>query len=205
MAEAPTAGRFRDAVRRQLRGAVLDEAQRMAIELGWSRMRMGRVAENVGISRQTLYAEFDSKDRLGQEVVIREADWFLEGVTERFERHADDLGDAIAAAATHVLHEAETRPLVRAILHSARGGDNALLPLLTTRSNAVMTKATGVVARAVHAQRPDLDNEDLAATVDMIVRMTVSHMLFPVEAAEEVGTRIANLALNNLNHHTASW
>lgn len=204
MTQAPTAYRIRDAVRRQLRDTVLDQARRMAIELGWNRVRMGRVAENVGISRQTLYAEFDSKDRLGQQIVSREADRFLHGVSEQFERHPTDLGRAIESAVTHVLREAETNPLVRAILDGARGGDNSLLPLLTTRFDAVRTAGTAVVARFVDAQYPTLKPGDLVATVDMIVRMTVSHMLFPVEPPEQVGARIADLAVHNLDHRPAA-
>ncbi|MBA0126529.1 TetR/AcrR family transcriptional regulator [Haloechinothrix sp. YIM 98757] len=199
MAQASTAYRIRDAVRRQLRDTVLDEARRLTIELGWARVRMGRLAENVGISRQTLYTEFDSKDHLGQEVVSREADHVLQGVAEQFERHPDDLGSAIAAMVTHVLREAETNSLIRAVLDSARGGENSLLPLLTTRSDAIMSAAAGVVGRFVEAHHPELEQRELAVTVDAIVRMTVSHMLFPVEPAEETGARVAELAIRNVH------
>ena len=171
----------------------------MAVELGWGQVRMGRVAENVGISRQVLYAEFDSKDGLGQAMVTREAERFVAEVAETFDGHPDDPAAAISSAVAHVLRKATTDPLIAAILAGAKGSDSGLLPLLTTRSGPIMASAGEVVARFLGAHHPRADREDLATTVDMVVRMTVSHMMFSTDRPERIGERIARMALRNLD------
>ena len=58
--------------RRRMREAMLSAAHGLAVARGWGAVRMGEVAQHVGVSRQTLYAEFGSKEALGQALVLRD-------------------------------------------------------------------------------------------------------------------------------------
>ena len=77
----PALGRFRDRVRRQLRDDVLDAAYGMTVTGGWSCARMTALADRVGVSRQTVYKEFGSRDEVGRALVLREAARLVEGMT----------------------------------------------------------------------------------------------------------------------------
>ncbi|MFI6049448.1 TetR/AcrR family transcriptional regulator [Streptomyces violascens] len=62
------------------RESLLDAALSALAELPWSGVRMVDVASAAGVSRQTLYNEFGSKDGLARALVRREADVYLRGV-----------------------------------------------------------------------------------------------------------------------------
>uniref|UniRef100_UPI002263D786 TetR/AcrR family transcriptional regulator n=1 Tax=Streptomyces sp. PR69 TaxID=2984950 RepID=UPI002263D786 len=62
------------------RESLLNAAFRALSELPWSAVRMVDVASAAGVSRQTLYNEFGSKEGLARALVRKEADTFLHGV-----------------------------------------------------------------------------------------------------------------------------
>ncbi|WP_344020049.1 helix-turn-helix domain-containing protein, partial [Streptomyces luteireticuli] len=91
----------------------------------WHGVRMVDVAAAAGVSRQTLYNEFGSKDGLARALVRREAESFLAGVDRSLADVADrgdaDAGDCCAAVAVWTLRAARANPLVRAALTGCRG------------------------------------------------------------------------------------
>ena len=62
-----------------LRTALLDAAYQAAVGPGWTGARMADVARAAGTSRQTLYAEFGTKDGLASALALREANRFFDG------------------------------------------------------------------------------------------------------------------------------
>ncbi|MDN4175931.1 TetR/AcrR family transcriptional regulator, partial [Nocardioides sp. SOB77] len=85
------------------RDRVVDAAVRMTIELGWARVTMVRLADEVGVSRQTVYNEMGTKAGLAEAMVARELDRFLGVVTVSFDAHPDDLVAGIREATRAVL------------------------------------------------------------------------------------------------------
>ncbi len=62
------------------REALLEAAYTALLHRPWSAVRMVDVAATAGVSRQTLYNEFGSKDGLARALVRREADGYLAGL-----------------------------------------------------------------------------------------------------------------------------
>ncbi|MCM2426285.1 TetR family transcriptional regulator [Streptomyces sp. RKAG337] len=105
------------------RESLLDAALAALGARPWAAVRMVDVALSAGVSRQTLYNEFSSKDGLARALARREADTFLAGVENALaeaERQGADAGDCFAAAAAWTLHSARRSPLVRATLTGCR-------------------------------------------------------------------------------------
>jgi AcrR family transcriptional regulator len=102
---------------RTTRDALLDAAYDVIVAGNWQRARMVDVAAAAGVSRQTLYNEFGSKDAVAQALAERESQRFIEG-TNRFidEVHPDRPVDAIAAATEWTIREASDNPLLKAVL-----------------------------------------------------------------------------------------
>ena len=73
------------------RESLLDAAYMALLRRPWSAVRMVDVAAAAGVSRQTLYNEFGSKDGLARALVRREADGYLAGV-ERVLAAPGDIG-----------------------------------------------------------------------------------------------------------------
>lgn len=194
-----TASEIRASARQQMRDALLDAAREITVTAGWQRLRMGAVAARVGVSRQTLHSEFGTRDALGQALIMRETQHFLNGVAECLERHPGSLGDGVREAVEYTLDRAATHALLRTILTSARGGDDSLLPLLTTRSEPVLEAASTALCAYATAQYPHLDPDRVAEVVDNVVRLTVSHIVLPADPPDVVGRRLARLVLNALD------
>lgn len=105
------------------RESLLDAALAALGARPWAAVRMVDVALSAGVSRQTLYNEFSSKEGLARALARREADTFLAGVENALaeaERQGADAGDCFAAAAAWTLHSARRSPLVRATLTGCR-------------------------------------------------------------------------------------
>ncbi|MDO9495779.1 MAG: TetR/AcrR family transcriptional regulator, partial [Nocardioides sp.] len=81
------------------RERVLDGAVRLTSEVGWSQVTMARLADEVGVSRQTVYNEMGTKKGLAEAMILRELDRFLAVVTVAFDDHDEDLVGAVRAAA----------------------------------------------------------------------------------------------------------
>jgi AcrR family transcriptional regulator len=114
------------------RESLLDAAYRALARRSWSAVRMVDVAAAAGVSRQTLYNEFGSKDGLARALVRREADAYLAGVDRaltgpapsRADPHTDarpedprvETGQRLTAAAEWIAAAARENALVRALL-----------------------------------------------------------------------------------------
>jgi AcrR family transcriptional regulator len=73
------------------------------------------VAAAAGVSRQTLYNEFGSKEGLARALVRREADGYLAGVERALAAHTDPR-DRLTATAEWMASAARDNALVRAML-----------------------------------------------------------------------------------------
>ncbi|GAB3955704.1 hypothetical protein GCM10027614_65800 [Micromonospora vulcania] len=129
----------------RLRNGIVDAARALTVATGWDGVRMGAVASAAGVSRQTVYNEFGSKAGLAEALARREVDQFVGAVRAALIAHGPDVRAGAYAAIAHTLATAADNPLVKAILTSARGGSDELLPYLTTRAEVVLTEASGAL------------------------------------------------------------
>ena len=65
------------AARQLLRDTLLDAMRELMAEREWGQVSMAEVARTAGVSRQTLYKEFGTRQEFAQAFVLREADRFL--------------------------------------------------------------------------------------------------------------------------------
>jgi AcrR family transcriptional regulator len=180
--------------RRTLRDDLLDAAGDLIIQRGFRRVRMQDVADAVGVSRQTVYNEFGDKWRMAQALTLRENERYLDGVDEALSRH-EDLYSAVAAAVAYTLGTAADDPLKKATL---TGADEDLLPLMTTRAEPVLFAAKQRIIAHTLRQWPGLDPAEVSDLADAVVRLTMSHVLLPMEPPEVVAARLARLVARYL-------
>lgn len=97
------------------RESLLDAAYEALARRPWSAVRMVDVAAAAGVSRQTLYNEFGSKEGLARALVRREADGYLTGVERALTGHGDALR-RLTVTAEWTASTAQENALVRAML-----------------------------------------------------------------------------------------
>ena len=176
------------------RDRLLAAAARFTAEHGWGALTMGKLADLVGVSRQTVYNELGGKPQLAEAMVMRELDLFLDHVDSAFTDNPHDLVAAIEAAAYRVLELARTDPLLHAILSSSQGADSELLPLLTTNSEGLL-EAAGQMIRS-HVDRYDvpLPAHRIDVLIDMVVRLVLSHVMQPTGQPADTASTVAWIA-----------
>lgn len=177
-----------------LRDRLLEAAVQIMTTSGWGRVTMARLADDVGVSRQTVYNEIGTKNDLAEAMVMRELDRFLTGVTRSFDENPDDLIGAIRDSARRVLKYAEDNALLHAVVSATHGADTELLPLLTTHSEYLLEGAKFVVAERVASYDVRLPEGRLEASIDMVVRLVLSHVMQPSATPAQTADDIAWIA-----------
>ncbi|MEU7677321.1 TetR family transcriptional regulator [Micromonospora taraxaci] len=179
-----------------VRDSIVDAARALTVATGWDGVRMGAVAGAAGVSRQTVYNEFGSKAGLAEALARREVDTFVGDVRAALLANGADVRAGAYAAIAHTLTTAAENPLVKAILSSARGGSDELLPYLTTRAEVVLTEASGALIDWAGDHLPGADQATLAFAADTIVRLVVSHIVLPRAPIDQTAAALADLAVH---------
>jgi len=179
------------------RESLLDAAYAALARRPWPAVRMVDVAAMAGVSRQTLYNEFGSKEGLGRALVRREADGYLAGVERTLAAHTK-ARERLAAAAEWTASAARGNALVRAMLTgcwSERLPSPTLAAVPSTasavpaqrRADGPLPSPADLVAmvrdRAVAAVTgPGMSTADvaeLARSCELVVRLSVSCVSAP--------------------------
>lgn len=174
------------------RERVLDAAFARVAEVGLARLALEDVAAEAGVSRQTVYRHFGSRDGLVEHLVLREEQWFIDRVVTAAEVHATAEA-AIAAGVTEALRAGREHPLLRRILETEPG---EILPLIVLGQGPVISAVRPVVARILR-ERLEVSEEDARVMADVGSRLLVSYVLEPGnDSPDRIGPRIARMLLN---------
>lgn len=177
-----------------LRDRIIEAASEMTTTQGWSAVTMSRIAEVVGVSRQTVYNEVGGKPALAEAMILHELARFLEVVNTSFDENPGDIVEAIRGAARKVLEFAQDNTLLHAVVSATHGADTELLPLLTTHSESLLGVAKVVLSERVVDYDLGLTDYQLQAAMDMVVRVVLSHVMQPSATPAETADDIAWIA-----------
>lgn len=171
-----------------VRDAIVDAVDTLVRERGWSATTMADVARAAGVSRQTVYNEFGTRQELVHSYVLREIEALVAAVEAHVRAHHDDAREALAGAFGLFLKLASDEPLVRIIVADAEGGE--LIRLLTTTGLAVASERVGALIRDVW---PQVGEDDARLVAASLARLAISHALVPTETAEDSAAAITRL------------
>jgi len=170
---------------------LLDAALEVAALHGLSRLSVGDVAKRAGLSRQTLYKHFTSREDLVAQTVLREAGRMVEGIIAAAEVHEDPL-DSLEAAIVRALELLRGHPLLDRLLATE---PEALLPLLVEGSGSVLDAVELVARQMLEARLPELGEEQARAGADLLSRMLVSYAARPPAQDPAVVARVLSHAV----------
>ncbi len=190
-----TAAEVRTESRASRRERLLDATADIVIAEGWSNVTMSRLAAAVDVSRQSVYNELGSKDKLAVALVVRENERFLSAVQLRLLDNQQDMTAAITVAVEAALLQGEDNPLLKAVISPGHGNADVLLPLLTVRPEPVLDAAVSMMIRFADEHWADrvTPREHLHDLMDAVVRLTLSHLIQPSWPIPRVTATIARM------------
>ncbi|MEU0304461.1 TetR/AcrR family transcriptional regulator [Streptomyces sp. NPDC006175] len=174
------------------REALLDSALSALSTLPWTAVRMVDVAARAGVSRQTLYNEFGSKDGLARALIRRAADSYLADVEQTL-GSVRARGEGPAELARCTVRAARANVLVMALITGVWGEDlpRPGEPPEGRRADAAPPTATELLTlvrdRAVAALQggpQPRDPAELELSCEIALRLAVSYALVPSPAPE---------------------
>jgi len=179
------------AARNLLRNTLLDAARDELAERRWSDITMADIARSAGVSRQTLYKEFGSRDEFAQVLVMREAESFIDAVEAAITANLRDPPRALEAAFDVFLTAAAENPIVRTIVRSE--GSEELFALFTTQGRPLVDGAVARITAVLLAGWPLMRSRDAELLSECLVRLAISYAALPKGPASMTASGLATL------------
>lgn len=178
---------YQAASRTLLRDSILDAVGTALAEDNWRDVTMAEIAGRAGVSRQTLYNAFGSRDELAQAYLLREAVRFITAIEDAVASSAPDARLALRSAAELFLSLASSHPMVRAL--STQEGEE-LVALATVRGGALLIGMTERLSELIGANWPDADPDGVRLLAATLVRLAISHTVLPTGEPEATAADI---------------
>lgn len=189
--ETPPRTSYPVAARQLLRDMLLDAARELLGQRQWSEITMADVAHAAGVSRQTLYNEFRSRDEFAQAFVLREEARLIAAVEATIRAHLDNPAQALTHAFDVFLTAAAEDPLIRRVL--SEDGADGMLPLITTRGRPVIEGAVAQLGEIILSCWPRVKRVDVELLSECLVRLAISYAMLPSGPTTMTATSIATL------------
>ena len=182
---------YAEASRVLLRDSILDGMRDMLLTKDWSSITLSDVARAAGISRQTIYNEFGSRQGLAEGYALRLADRLVDAVDEAITSNVGDVYAAFLEGFRAFFAESASDPLVISLLTGVAKPD--LLQIITTDSGPIITRASARLTSALSQTWVAVSDEDAGVLGRAIVRLCLSYVSMPPEADHDVAADLARL------------
>jgi AcrR family transcriptional regulator len=182
---------FAEASRVLLRDSVLDAMRDLLLTRDWSAITLSDVAGAAGISRQTIYNEFGSRQGLAQGYALRLADRLVGTVHAALDANVGNIYEAFLQGFRSFFAESASDPLVISLLTGVAKPD--LLQIITTDSAPIITRASERLTSALTQSWVAASDEDAGVLARAIVRVLLSYVSMPPEADHDVAQDLARL------------
>lgn len=178
-----------------MRELVLEATLRAVASQGLGRLTVDDIAREAGVSRQTVYRYFGSRDGVIRATIVREEQVLLHRLDAAVQGHDEPL-PALQAALLEALDAAAEHPLLRRLLDTE---PEALLPYLLRNDSPVLSAARPVVESLLLRFAPHLSDQELGAVADMASRLLISYVVSSSDEPHEVvAGRVAGLIAASL-------
>jgi AcrR family transcriptional regulator len=177
--------------REQLRDCVLEAMREELLTKDWSAITLADVARTAGVSRQSIYNEFGSRQGLAQGYALRLADRLVDAVGGAIEGNIGDVHAAFLSGFRAFFADSAADPLVISMLSGAAKPD--LLQIITIDSGPIITHCSRRLAEAFLESWVNADTADAGVLARAIVRLAISYVSMPPEADHDVAADLARL------------
>ena len=178
--------------------AILDATFTLIGQVGIGKLALEDVAAEAGVSRQTVYRHFGSRDGLLSAIIVREEEALLALVDEATDG-VEDLESAVHLGLAAALRGAQEHPLLQRLLVSE---PDMLLPFLTLGTGPVLSIIGPAIAEVVTRRAPALAPDALDFLGDAIGRVVVSYAISPRDDIDDTARRLAEMVAGYIDSAT---
>jgi AcrR family transcriptional regulator len=182
---------YAEASRVLLRDSILDGMRDLLLTRDWSAITLADVARAAGISRQTIYNEFGSRQGLAQGYAMRLADRLVDEVDRAIRQNEGDMYSAFLQGFRAFFAESASDPLVISLLTGEAKPD--LLQLITVDSAPIITHCSQRLTTSFAESWVKHSDQDAGVLARAIVRLCMSYVSMPPEADHDVADDLARL------------
>ncbi|MGH3557717.1 MAG: TetR family transcriptional regulator AlkX [Mycobacterium sp.] len=182
---------YAEASRALLRDSVLDAMRDLLQTRDWSAITLADVAHAAGISRQTIYNEFGSRQGLAQGYALRLADQLVDVIHAAIDNNVGDIYAAFLEGFRLFFTESAADPLVISLLTGVAKPD--LLQIITTDSGPIITHCSQRLTSTFMESWVRASEADAGILARAIVRLAMSYVSMPPEADHDVAADLARL------------
>lgn len=182
---------YAEASRVLLRDSILDGMRDMLLVRDWSSITLTDVARAAGISRQTIYNEFGSRQGLAEGYALRLADRLVNAVDAAINNNVGRVYEAFLEGFRAFFLESASDPLVISLLNGEAKPD--LLQIITTDSGPIITRCSQRLTETFQNSWIKASDEDSGVLARAIVRLAMSYVSMPPEADHDVARDLARL------------
>ncbi|GJF14655.1 TetR family transcriptional regulator [Mycolicibacterium cyprinidarum] len=182
---------YAEASRVLLRDSILDGMREMLLTRDWSSITLSDVAKAAGISRQTIYNEFGSRQGLAQGYALRLADRLVDQINDAIKDNVGDVHAAFLQGFRDFFAESAADPLVISLLSGTSKPD--LLQIITTDSAPIISRCSTRLTQSFMESWVATSEEDAGVLARAIVRLAMSYVSMPPEANHDVARDLARL------------
>ncbi|MCB9389651.1 MAG: TetR/AcrR family transcriptional regulator [Acidimicrobiia bacterium] len=179
-----------------MRARILDTVGTLLADMPWNRVSMREVAQGTGVSRQTVYNEFENRELLAKAYVLRETGRFMDAVDQVVTANADNPREAVRAAVNVFLVGAAHHP----VLHRVAHGDwsDGLLEVALTPSEAQVVGVAVLQLRDVILRNWGFIAAPAANNLaNGAVRLALSYAAMPIDPDDTDASTDAIMAILN--------
>lgn len=182
---------YAEASRTLLRDAVLDAMRELLMTRDWSAITLSDIARSAGISRQTIYNEFGSRQGLAQGYALRLAERLMDSVRDALEANVGNIYQSFLDAFRAYFAETASDPLVISLLSGDAKPD--LLQIITTDAGPILVRSSERLATAFTETWVAIPEGDAGVLARGVVRLCLSYVSMPPEADHDVADDLARL------------
>jgi len=182
---------YAEASRVLLRDSILDGMRELLTARDWSSITLSDVAKTAGISRQTIYNEFGSRQGLAEGYALRLADRLVDAVDHAIDANVGDVYAAFLQGFRAFFTESAADPLVISLLTGGTKPD--LLQIITTDSGPIIARCSERLTATFQHSWVRASDEDAGILARAVVRLCMSYVSMPPEADHDVARDLARL------------
>lgn len=174
-----------------MHNGVLDALHGLLLKRKWTSITMADVASAAGVSRGTIYNEFQSRRGLARSYALRLTDTIVTGMQTAINEHHGDGYGAMRTVFRDFFDRVDNDPLAQVL--RTEDAPNDILRLITVESQFLVDHASQQLAQIFQRSWVNADEYDAQVMGRAVVRAALSFLALPPSDADQAAKGMARL------------